>query len=115
MEKREIIKLGWGNGKKYGEKGYNPVIRFDPLHENYGRAEFDICPTCGEHCGDEGEECDACGGTGIDPNAKIQVTSRHYIVTESRTHPNMYIFKNRKSNAYFLMESYPEYVLAMQE
>ena len=38
------IKLAWGNGKKYGEKGYNPVIRFKALHDRYGRAEFDICP-----------------------------------------------------------------------
>ena len=44
MSKQKIIKLAWGNGKKYGEKGYNPVIKFEPKHENYGSAEFDICP-----------------------------------------------------------------------
>lgn len=43
MEK-EPIKLEWGNGKKYGEKGYNPVIRFKPMHDRYGHAEFEICP-----------------------------------------------------------------------
>lgn len=40
----KIIKLKWGNGKKYGQKGFSPVIRFKPVHEKYGRAEFDICP-----------------------------------------------------------------------
>ncbi|MEK0338014.1 MAG: hypothetical protein QQN41_11330 [Nitrosopumilus sp.] len=44
MSKRKIIKLKFGNGKKYGEKGYNPIIKFDPIHKRYGRAEFDICP-----------------------------------------------------------------------
>ena len=44
MEKNKPIKLGWGNGKKYGEKGYNPVIRFKPRHDKYGHAEFTICP-----------------------------------------------------------------------
>ena len=24
----------------------------------------DICPTCKEHCGDESEDCERCGGTG---------------------------------------------------
>jgi len=26
--------------------------------------DIDICPTCGEHCGDEEEICDNCTGTG---------------------------------------------------
>jgi len=26
--------------------------------------ETDLCPTCYEHCGDEGEECEECNGTG---------------------------------------------------
>lgn len=26
--------------------------------------ESDICPTCKEHCGDEGEDCEECKGTG---------------------------------------------------
>ena len=44
MSEEEIIKLKWGNGKKYGEKGYNPVIKFEPMHKKYGRVEFEICP-----------------------------------------------------------------------
>ena len=27
--------------------------------------ETDICPTCLEHCGDEGEDCSECGGLGV--------------------------------------------------
>lgn len=27
-------------------------------------ADIDICPTCKEHQGDEGEPCDTCNGTG---------------------------------------------------
>lgn len=26
--------------------------------------ENDLCPTCKEHCGDEGEICEECKGTG---------------------------------------------------
>ena len=44
MTEIKPIKLKWGNGKKYGEKGYNPIIKFDPMHKDYGHAEFDICP-----------------------------------------------------------------------
>ena len=44
MTEIKPIKLKWGNGKKYGEKGYNPTIRFAPMHKDYGHAEFDICP-----------------------------------------------------------------------
>ena len=44
MTKRKIIKLEWRNGKRYGEKGYVPEIKFKPMHKDYGHAEFDICP-----------------------------------------------------------------------
>lgn len=44
MTKIKPIKLEWGNGKKYGEKGYGPEIRFKPMHKDYWHAEFDICP-----------------------------------------------------------------------
>lgn len=40
----KIKKLKFGNGKKYGEEGYDPSIKFEPMHKDYGRAEFDICP-----------------------------------------------------------------------
>ncbi len=26
--------------------------------------DIDLCPTCYEHCGDEGEDCEDCKGTG---------------------------------------------------
>ena len=44
MTEIKPIKLKWGNGKKYGEKGYDPTIKFEPMHKDYGHAEFDICP-----------------------------------------------------------------------
>ena len=28
--------------------------------------ETDICPSCGEHCGDEPEDCEECNGTGVE-------------------------------------------------
>ena len=27
--------------------------------------ETDLCPSCGEHCGDEKEDCDICHGEGV--------------------------------------------------
>jgi len=27
--------------------------------------DIDICPTCGEHCGDEEEDCEVCNGLGF--------------------------------------------------
>lgn len=27
--------------------------------------DIDLCPTCGEHQGDEGEPCEECNGTGF--------------------------------------------------
>jgi RecJ-like exonuclease len=32
--------------------------------------DIDLCPTCGEHQGDEGETCDQCEGTGRMPNVE---------------------------------------------
>jgi len=33
--------------------------------------DIDLCPTCYEHCDTEdGEECEACAGTGINNNLK---------------------------------------------
>jgi len=27
--------------------------------------DIDLCPTCGEHCGDEEEDCEVCNGLGF--------------------------------------------------
>jgi hypothetical protein len=35
--------------------------------------DIDLCPTCYEHCDTEdGEECEECGGSGINNNLKSE-------------------------------------------
>lgn len=74
--------------------------------------ESDLCPTCSEHCGEEGEDCYECGGTGR-ADGLIQAETRHYIITQSKSNPDMFIYKNKNTNSYFVMESYPEYVRSL--
>lgn len=36
----------------------------DDLTEIVGWPDTDLCPTCKEHCGTDGETCSECGGDG---------------------------------------------------
>lgn len=39
--------------------------------------ETDICPSCGEHCGCEKEDCEECEGTGeYPPSCGIEMESQ---------------------------------------
>lgn len=75
--------------------------------------ETDLCPTCLEHCGDEGEECDACFGLGIDPNAPFVLNTKHFTITRSKNDEDRYIFKSKTTNTYFVLDASLEYVLSL--
>lgn len=76
--------------------------------------ETDLCPTCLEHCGEEGEECDVCSGTGVDPDAPFELTTKYYVITKSKSHLDHYIFKSIKTKSCFLMSASLDYVLSLE-
>ena len=63
--------------------------------------ETDICPSCGEHCGDEREDCEECDGTGFEKSPIVIENSvmggTKKIVDEFMGYLDT-IFKDRKGN-----------------
>jgi hypothetical protein len=39
-------------------------VHFSCCGDDIKGNDTDLCPTCLEHCGDDGEDCDLCEGTG---------------------------------------------------
>lgn len=73
--------------------------------------ETDLCPTCLEHCGTDGEKCAECKGTGLESKTVYTKQTKHFTIKKSNTHLDGFIFTDRTSKKNkFMLNASIEYI-----